>query len=547
MLLRTIFAGLLLLPVLCEMPGEALAQASDPFIAAPRITPGTVPSTPRFYASISSHAGKFVLGNSTRVMASGFKPNAAGVSERVDDGLLDIPGIPWGFKGYQLDFLGSQTASSVNRVYLQLLDVAVPGCTPCYTIHRTIEQPSNLPGDPEWVLGTIGATGADGNPWQGIYLDGNEVGAATGYTKFLAPGTPVWMRQSSGDKAGIGRAFSFSNPRLVLRPISPTSTDWQIAELAGDNTFTGQILAMTADSRQIFTMLQVVRQSDWNRYVLVPATNPLAEATNFEIRRPVGMVAEVKLKREGNTFIDAPLYNVDLTVTVKSSDAFAGMAGLAFNLNAKPLTTLDQRFSYPGFIAFVPALPERLAITQQNRTLLFPLDYHGSFPGVVFGIRGATGTCAERGMLDLPTTDTISEFLADPSDGIGSWTVCSLPWFWTPNQAYRIRLWETTRPNTWGAWIAKADGSDERQIGALTVAPDKYGNPEPQIASAAAFVRVNTPQACDQIQPFQITVENPVADAKSTALAFGTPTTSGCPAPKTSASCSGNSCTLGLQ
>jgi hypothetical protein len=235
-------------------------------------------------------------------------------------------------------------------------------------------------------------------------------------------------------------------------------------------------------------------------------------------------------------------------VTIKSATAFAGMAGVAFNLNAKPLTQRDQQSTYPGFIAFVRAVPERLAITQNNRTYAYPLDYNGSFPGVVFGIRGATGTCAQRGMLDYPVSNGVNVFSSWPADKINDWMVCSRPWFWQTDQQYRVRLWAVAPAGTWGAWISKADGSDEVQVGTLTIPPDQYGNPAPQIVSAAAFVRVSSPQACDKVGQFQIEVTKPVANGgQTTGLVIGGPTQGSCPGLNTVASCSGGTCTLGTQ
>lgn len=547
MLLKGILAGLAIATSVAWCEQSAVAQSqNDSFVAAKLLSPsglGDLPDSTRFFASVSSHNGKFVLSNSTRVKATKIA-SVNGVNTRVDDGILTIPPISWGnFKTYELDFIGSQTPSAVNRIYLEKLVTTLPECKPCFVIHRTIEDASTVTNDTDWVLGTVAATDQSGNAWQGVYLDGKEDVAGT---KFLAPGTPVWQRQSGGDKAGIGYAFSDFYPRLVLRPANPndpTSTAWQIAELKG-NAWTGKLLYMSGEANQVFGIQQVVRSSDWTSYALWDAANASPTYANFEIRVPLGIVASVPLVRSGKSSIDAPLYNIDATVTVTSGSTFAGMAGIAFNMNAAPL---DKRFTYPGFIAFVPQVPERLAMTLPNGSVLkFPLDYNGSFPGLVFGIRGAAvGSCTERGMLDYPVTASIGDFLANPDDGIGNWVVCSLPWFWQVGKPYRLRLW-VTNSGPWGAWISDADGSNERQIGLLTIPQDKFGNQQPRIASAEAFVSVRSPQACDKVAPFEITVEKPVGDANQAQLAFGSPSKKDCPGLKSAASCSGGSCTLGV-
>ncbi|WP_459851944.1 hypothetical protein [Dongia sp. agr-C8] len=551
MLFRSILAGLAVVASVswCEQVAVAQSQ-NDSFVAAKLLSPNglrDLPDSTRFFATVSSHNGKFVLNNSTRVKATKIA-SVNGVNTRVDDAILTIPPIRWGnFKTYELDFVGSQTPSAVNRIYLEQLATTLPECRPCFVIHRTIEDASKVTNDQDWVLGTVAATAQDGTAWQGVYLDGKEDVAGT---KYLAPGTPVWQRQSAGDKAGIGTAFSDSYPRLVLRPANPNdpaSTAWQIAELKG-NSWTGKLLYMTGEANQVFGLQQVVRASDWTSYVLWDAANASPTYANFEIRVPLGIVASVPLVRSGKSFIDAPLYNIDATVTVKSASTFAGMAGLSFTMNAAPITQLDQRFSYPGFIAFVPQVPERLAMTLPNGSVLkFPLDYNGSFPGLVFGIRGATpSSCTERGMLDYPVTGGISDFLANPDDKIGSWVVCSLPWAWVLDKPYKLRLWITNN-GAWGAWVSDADGSNGRQIGLLTIPQDQFGNKQPRIASAAAFVSVRSPQACDKVAPFEITVEKLVGDANQAQLAFGSPGKKDCPGLKSAASCSGGSCTLGVQ
>ncbi|WP_395022727.1 hypothetical protein [Dongia sp.] len=551
MLFRTLLAGLAVLAsAFLGLQGAVAQTQNDSFMAAKALSPDGLKAfsdSTRFFATLTSHNGKYVLNNATRVKASKID-SVNGVNTRVDDGILTIPPIRWGnYKTYELDFVASQTPSAFNRIYLEQLDTTLPECRPCFIIHRTIEDASTVTNDKDWVLGTVAATDQDGTAWQGIYLGGKEDGSGR---KYLPVGTPIWQRQSAGDIAGIGLAFSDFYPRLVLRPANPsdpTSTAWQIAELKG-NAWTGKLLYVSGDPNELFGLVQVVRSPDWTRYGLWDASNASPTYANFEIRRPLGIVASVPVVRSGKDFIDAPLYNIDATVTVKSASTFAGMAGLSFNMNAAPLTQLDQRFTYPGFIAFVPQVPERLAMTLPNGSVLkFPLDYNGSFPGLVFGIRGAApGSCTERGMLDYPVTGGISDFLANPDDKIGSWVVCSLPWAWELNKPYKLRLWITNN-GAWGAWVSDADGSNGRQIGLLTIPQDQFGNKQPRIASAAAFVSVRSPQACDKVAPLEITVEKLVGDANQAQLAFGTPGKKDCPGLKTATSCSGGSCTLGVQ
>jgi hypothetical protein len=539
MLSKLLLAGLFVIPLIAETPPAAWAQTAPDFAGAAKLSPSTTPPDNQFFAYVTSHGGTRVLGESTRVLAS-VVTNGQRVNGNVVAGLQ----IPWGFQTYEADFVGSQTPSGVNRVYLEKLSVNATGCAPCYAIHESIENPSS--GDESWWLGTVAAMDQSGAASNGLYLNGNEVQGPLGYTHTLDPGTPVWLRQSGGT-SGTGAVFSSIYSRLVLRPVSASSTDWEIAEMKGDGTFTGKILSMYAGPNEVFGLTQMIQASDWNRYTLVDQAAP-GDNTTFEIRIPVGTVAGAAITPQGKTFIDAPLYNLDAMVTVKSASAFAGMAGIAFNLNAKPLTQLDQRFTYPGFIAFVPAVPERLAITQNNRTYAYPLDYHGSLPGVVFGIRGATGTCAQRGMLDYPVSAGVNVFSSYPGDKINGWLVCSLQWVWQANQQYRVRLWAVAPAGSWGAWIAKADGTDEVQLGTLTIPQDQFGNPAPQIASAAAFVRVNSPQACDKVAPIQIEVTSPRGNAgQSAALVVGGPTHSTCPGLTTVASCTNGTCTLGTQ
>ena len=523
----------------------AIAQSNDVFKGAKRFAPADGKGVP-FFAYVTSHDGKFVLSNSTRVKATAVKNGA-----RVDDGVARIPPLDWGFSSYQLDYIGSQVPGNINRVYIKQLTGSAPAdCRPCYTIHRTIEHTRGLDGDQEWVLGTVASQARDGTPWQGVYLSGKEVYERGTPTKFLAPGTPVWQRLSSGQLGTPGPRFRDQYPRLVLKPTGNTSTNWQIAELDGSNKLTGKVLSNNARPNQVFTYANVVRDTDWDSYTLVDGSNAGAGAT-FEVRRPLGNVASVGIGRDSESFVGASMFNLDSFVTIKSASAFAGMAGIAFNLNAKPLNTLGQRFTYPGFVAFVPQLPEGIVMQGKSGTFHFPRGYSGTFSGVLFGIRGATGDCSERGLLAMPTVDGIGLFPEFPQDKISNWMICARPLDWKTGQRYKVRLWtigkNPRKQRKWGAWVSKPDGTESQYIGSLTIPEDEYGNAAPQIVSARAFVHVQSPQACDKVQSMEMSIDKVVGDNKATALVLREPNKITCSGLGAFASCTGGTCNLGAR
>lgn len=544
--MRMIFSAFLCFMSVALVTAPASAQFKNDFLAAPVVTGSTVPAASNFFGVITSHDGTYVLGKSTRVMASTVKNGA-----RVPDGVVRPVAIDWGFRDYEADFLGSQTPENINRVYLKQ---TIVNCSVCYTIHLTPETPSDRLPNEHWQLRVVPDTDRQGKSWDGLYLSGKEVNSAAGYTKFLAPGTPVWTRMTA-DQGASGPSFEDQYRPLVLVESSPGADTWHIGELKRDGTFTGKILSRVSGFNPTYTYQDMIQSSDWASYRLVDKSGADPRMTQFQLRQPVGLVTTVPIQNPGNSPIE-PMYNLDTMITLEKADAFSGLAGVAFNLNAKPITSLGQRETYPGYVAFLPQIPERIGMKTKDGDFLYPRSYFGSFGAMVFAIRGAesgSGNCTQRGLVKSPVTDGFSVFPEDLASETGNWIVCILPVNWKTGERYMLRLWTigATKPKEqrkWGAWISKPDGTDSTFIGDITIPESRFGTKAPLIASASGFVYLDGTIGCDQAAGMSVKIDGLVAEAGTkTDLSLGSPRVENCTAQAVSTACNGQSCSFGLK